>query len=91
MEGVNIVDEVLFESSRNGDLEGVMAALAQGGRVAVRMKKYQGHSPLSAAAQNGFTDICCLLLAQGSEMNDLEPYTKQTALHHAAVGSRAGK
>ena len=36
MERANTIDEKLFNSSRDGDLEGVADALARGGRVAVR-------------------------------------------------------
>ena len=60
-----------------------MAALAQGGRVTVRSPK--GFTPLLAAAQNGHTDICGLLLAHGSNVNEMVPGTKHTALHHAAL------
>ena len=56
MESVNAnVDVKLFNSSLDGDLEGVVAALAQGGRVAVR--NLEGGTPLILAAQNGHTDI----------------------------------
>ena len=75
-------DEKLFNSSFDGDLEGVVDALAQGGRVSVR--DYQGFSPFVAAALNGHTDICGLLLAHGSDVNEVELETKDTALHFAA-------
>ena len=62
MESVNtIVDVKLYNSSSNGDLEGVVVALAQGGRVAMRSP--QGATPLLVAAQNGHSDICGFLLA----------------------------
>ena len=57
----------LFDSSLDGDLEGVMAALTQGGCVA--MRNQQGGTPLLAAAQSGHTDICGLLLENGSDVN----------------------
>ena len=60
MKSENTIDEKLYISSVNGDLEGVADALAQGGRVAMR---YKGSTPLLAAADNGHTDICGLLLA----------------------------
>ena len=50
----------LYNSSVDGDLEGVVDALAQGGRVS--MRNPQGFTPLSAAAQKGNTGICGLLL-----------------------------
>ena len=61
MESVNTIDRKLFNSSFRGDLEGVVDALAQGGRVSVR--NFQGATPLLVAAQNGHSDICGFLLA----------------------------
>ena len=60
-----------------------MDALAQGGGVAVRSP--QGNTPLIAAAQKGHTNICGLLLAYGSNVNDVDPNTNHTALHLAAT------
>ena len=82
MEGVSNLDAKLFNSTLHGDLEGVIAALEQGGRVT--MRNPEGFTPLLAAAQNGHTDICGLLLAHDSDVNDTEPLAKQTALHLAA-------
>ena len=84
MESVSTLDKNLFYSSLDGDVEGVMAALAQGGRVTWRNS--QGFTPLLAAAQSGHTDICGLLLAHGSNVNEVTLETKRTALHHAAAG-----
>ena len=84
MESVNNVDVKLFNYSLRGDFEGVVDALAQGGRVA--MRNPQGGTPLIAAAQNGHTDVCILLLAHGSNVNEMEPETKDTVLHNAAGG-----
>ena len=61
MESANLFDKMLFNSSFDGDLEGVVDALAQGGRV--EMRNPEGVTPLIAAAQAGHTDICGLLLA----------------------------
>jgi len=83
MESVNYFDAKLFKSSHLGDLEGVVDALAQGGRVT--MRDHQGHTPLLEAAHKGHTDICALLLAHGSDVNETEPETKMTALHCAAL------
>ena len=80
MASANNIDEKLFKSIFYGDLEGVVDALAQGGRVSVRNS--QG---LLLAAQGGHTDICGLLLAHGSDVNEVHPKTKQTALHLAAI------
>ena len=82
MESVDIIDLELFHSSYHGDLEGVMFALAHGGGVAVRS---QGFTPLLTAAQNGHPDICGLLLAQGSDVNEMQLETKGTALQYAAI------
>ena len=84
MESPNTIDVKLHDSSLCGDLKGVLVALAQGGRVA--MRNPQGFSPLIAAAQNGHTDVCSLLLAHGSNVNEMEPETKDTVLHYAAGG-----
>ena len=73
----------LYNSARYGDLQGVVAALAQGGRVSVR--NHLGLTPLLVAAQNGHTDICGLLLAHGSDVNEVDLTTKMTALHNAAA------
>ena len=79
---VSPVDKKLLNSC-NGDIEGVMTALAQGGRVAVRDCK--GWTPLLVAAHQGHTDICGLLLASGSNVNEMSPDTKDTALYYAAL------
>ena len=82
MESVNDIDAKLYNSSLDGDLEGVLDALAQGGRVS--MRNSQGGTPLFPAAQNGHTDICGLLLAHGAYVNEVHPETERTALHLAA-------
>ena len=76
MESVSDIDVKLFDSSLRGDLEGVVDALAQGGRVA--MRNYQGLSPLLISAQNGHTDICGLLLAHGSDVNEMDLKSKHS-------------
>ena len=83
MERTTEFDVKLFKSSFLGDLEGVMATLAQGGRVAWRNR--QGFTSFLVAAQKGHTDICGLLLAYGSDVNEMKPNTKNTALHLAAM------
>ena len=82
MGSVSSSDAKLYNSSFDGDIEGVMAALAQGGRVT--MRNPQGFTPLLIAAQNGHPDICGLLLAHGSNVNEVKPETNSTALHLAA-------
>ena len=71
MESVSASDKKLYMSSLSGDTEGVIAALTQGGRVT--MRNLQGATPLLAAAQEGHTDICGLLLAHGSNVNEVVP------------------
>ena len=83
MESISSSDAELFNSSASGDKEGVIAALAQGGRVA--MRNDQGFTPLLAAALKGHTDIGGLLLAHSSNVNEVEPNTKCTALHYSAI------
>ena len=74
-------------NSVNGDIDGVIASLAQGGRVA--FKGPRGFTPLIIAAQNGHTDICGLLLAHGSNVNEVVPDTKHTALHLAVESGKS--
>ena len=83
MESPNNIDIQLYNSSSDGDLEGLVYALAQGGRVTMRTP--QGATPLLKAAQKGHTDICGLLLAHGSDVNEMGLKTKMTALHNAAL------
>ena len=84
MESVSCFDLNLFHCSVIGDIEGVIAALVQGGRVSLRISKegivsslyliphsmshtlmscHEGTTPLLAAALEGHTEICGLLLA----------------------------
>ena len=81
-EGAKSWDQKLFDSTINGDIDGAMAALAQGASVTVRDTK--GGTPLLGAAQNGHADICGILLVYDSNVNEVIPNTKQTALHLAA-------
>ena len=84
MERVNKFDVELFNSSCYGDLEGVKNALANSGRVNARTQ--EDFSPLLAAAQNGHTEICGLLLAHGSDVNEISTVMGNiTPLHVAAV------
>ena len=80
---ISDIDDKLLKSSLDGDLEGVVNALAQGGSIG--MRNPQGFTPLLAAAQKGHTDICRLLLAHSCNVNEVQLKTKDTALHFAAV------
>ena len=73
----------LFAFCFHGLIEGVVAVLAQGGRVTWRSP--EGLTPLLAAAQEGHTDICALLLAHGSNVNETTPLQNLTALHYAVA------
>ena len=82
MERLNKFDVELFNCSCYGDLEGVKNALANGGNARTR----EDFSPLLAAAQNGHTEICGLLLAHGSDVNEISTVMGNiTPLHVAAV------
>ena len=83
MESKSSSDAKLYNSSASGDIEGVITALAQGGRVTPR--SHDGFTPLLIAAQEGHTDICGILLAHDSNVNEVEHEAKATALHYAAV------
>ena len=88
MEIPNSFDAKLVISTLNGDVEGVMAALAQGGRVTIKQAPH-GFTPLLSAADDGYSEICGLLLAHSSGENEMLPNTKRTALHNAAVNGYA--
>ena len=83
MESVTNSDVNLRNAASSGDIERVIGALAQGGRVTER--SFEGFTPLLAASEKGHTDICGLLLAHGSNVNEAVPVTKHTALHLAAI------
>ena len=76
-------DVMLYDSAVCGNLEGAKAALTNGGRVGWR--SYQGFTPLLSAAAKGHTDICRLLLVHSSNVNEMDPNAKQSALHNAAI------
>ena len=83
----------LFCSSFNGDVDGVLAALSQGARVGWVRRNRQGGSPeyqhpLFKAACLGHADICGLLLAYGSNVNETSPDAKKVTVLHSAAGCR---
>ena len=75
-------DKLLINSAVLGDFEGVGVALESGGRVETRK---DGWTPLIGAALHGHTDVCCLLLDHGSNLEEREFGTDNTALHEAAL------
>ena len=76
---------ILYNSVLDGDLEGVMRCLENGGRVGLVGPQGLTLTPLVTAAKNGHTDICGLLLAHGGNVNEVESNSKLTALHYAAA------
>ena len=88
VESEHTSDVKLYNSSFYGDMEGVLAALAQGGKVTVRCPS--GLTPFLVAAQEGHKDICEVLLAHGSNVNEMVTKTNHTALHLAAGKGHEG-
>ena len=87
MESVSTWNTKLYNSSCDGDIEGVIAALAQGGMVTMWSPQLEAQgfeTPLLAAAHYGYADICGLLLAHGSNVNEVFLNSKATALHTVA-------
>ena len=68
--------------SAKGEIDKVTILLAMGARVDARD---QGFTPLLVAAQFGHTEVCELLLANGSDLEERQTGTLDTALHHAAT------
>ena len=75
------MDTALVSASRNGEKDKVTILLAMGARVDARE---HGFTPLLVAAQFGHKDVCELLLANGSDLEERMPDTLGTALHFAA-------
>ena len=77
-------DVELLNSSRDGDIEGVIHALNN--RGSKDRASNSRLTPLLAAAKNGHTDICGILLAAGgADVNEIESDTLNTALHFAVL------
>ena len=58
----------LVYASAKGEIDKVTILLAMGARVDVRG---QGFTPLLAAARFGHTEVCQLLLANGSDLEEM--------------------
>ena len=71
-------DKALYNAAFDGDARKVEELLSQGGRVDFR---YQGFTPLLAAAQNGHTEICKLLLETGKGNIEETRSLKHSSLH----------
>ena len=72
----------MFAAAR-GDARKVEELLSQGARVDTRNKN--GFTPLLSAADEGHTEVCELLLENGSDLEESESDTQMTALHLAAL------
>ena len=71
---------LIVPASADGDAAMVEMLLSQGARVDVRDK---GFTPLLAAAQRGHKEVCELLLANGSDIEEKHPGTLDNALQLA--------
>ena len=76
------MDTALVYSSANGEIDKVTILLAMGARVDARE---QGFTPLLVAARFGHTEVCELLLANGSDLEERDPSNQDTALHIAST------
>ena len=77
-----MLDTFLVVTAQEGNLSKVAELLSKGARVDARE---QGYTPLLVAAQYGHTEVCELLLANGSDLEEKMPDTLFTALHYAAL------
>ena len=75
------MEEALVLAAADGNAGKVAQLLSQGARVDMR---YQGYTPLLAAADRGQTEVCQLLLEAGSDLEETEPFTMSTALNKVA-------
>ena len=75
------MEEALVLAAADGNVHKVVQLLSLGARVDMR---YQGYTPLLAAADRGQTEVCQLLLEAGSDLEETEPFTMSTALNKVA-------
>lgn len=68
--GANPADVALLHSAKNGDVEGVKNALANGANVVVRDSTMHRMSSLGFAANKGDLETICVLLDAGANVND---------------------
>ena len=76
------METALVYASAKGEIDKVTILLALGARVDARD---EGFTPLLVAAQFGHKEVCELLLANGSDLEERITGTLMTALHFAAV------
>ena len=77
------LDKTIVVMAAMGNARKVGELLSQGARVDSREKDF---TPLLAAADMGHTQVCELLLKNGSDLEERHPGTQYTALHYAAGG-----
>ena len=73
---------LIVSAAADGDAAMVGMLLSQGARVDVRDK---GFTPLLAAAQRGHKEVCELLLASGSDIEEKHPGILDNALQFTAA------
>ena len=73
------METALVYASANGEIDKVTILLAMGARVDARD---QGFTPLMVAAQKGHTEVCELLLANGSDLEERDPVTLMTGVSY---------
>ena len=79
---ISFWDKLLINAAVLGDLDDLETALTFGAQVTTRK---DGWTPLLGAAQNGHADVCHLLLSCGSDIEEREVGSENTALHEAAL------
>lgn len=80
-------DKRLWHAAREGDLQGLQAALDDGADVNVRMSKY-GDTPLLIASYHGHVDCVAALLDAGAKPNMVDRVHSGTALFWASQEGR---
>ena len=76
------MDTALVYASGKGEIDKVTILLAMGARMDARD---QGFTPLLVAAKFGHTEVCQLLLANGSDLEERQNGTMGTALLWASL------
>jgi len=77
-------NEDLQNAAKEGNLEGVIAALKEGAEI--NFQDYYGRTALIYAAEKGYLDIVQFLVDKGANVN-LQDYTSGTALIVATANS----
>ena len=64
-----ILDQVLYQAARNGDIDSVKIALANGADVNDRFDEWEDDTMLCVASERGHCDLVKLLLERGADPN----------------------